>query len=122
MNFLDMYNKIYKYQCAMGYDPETLNQEARMEVMRQYVLALNVEQVEMLTLLPWAPWKKGPVNISGRVVEEWLDCLVFLLDQAVILDIQPKEIEHGFERTMKKLYERIDNGYSIKRERKENAK
>lgn len=112
-----IYNQLKNYQAVMGYSPEKLTFEERMEVMRQYVLALSVEQTELLDELPWKPWKNYPeVTIDrDKMIAEWVDCLVFLFDQAIILGIAPSEIETKFVEVVENLFNRIQNNYSKRR-------
>lgn len=113
-----IYKQLQSYQASMGYVPTRMTQEEKMEVIRQYVLALNVEQVELLNELPWKPWKNYPHILIDydKVTEEWVDCLVFLFDQAIILGITSKEIEQTFERVLEKLFNRINDKYSKRRD------
>lgn len=103
----------------MGYVPELMTHHERMEVIRDYVLALSMEQGEMLDELPWKPWKnyKNEEYDLENVTEEWIDSFIFLMDQAIILGITADDIENMFTDVMRKLFIRIENRYSKKREK-----
>jgi len=77
-----------------------LSDSARMELMRNYVLALSVEQTELLQELPWKPWGYASSSMDDvnwiHVVKEWTDCLVFLFDQALCLGISAEDIVSTF--------------------------
>ena len=110
------------YQKVMGYNFSTLPWSARVAVLRDYVTALHVEQAEMLQELPWKPWKTYEdncyTNLPSKAIDEWMDCFVFLIDQALCLQLSAEDIEQSYKRTMAKLYERVASGYSKTRKEK----
>jgi hypothetical protein len=118
-----VFSRLQKYQIAMGYDPTKMTIEEKMVAIRDYHTALAIEQTELLQELPWKPWRpiesqstKGPLN-SDFVVDEWTDCLVFLIDQALVLGITGEQVECSFTRVMDKCLSRIEAGYSQKRKK-----
>ena len=97
----NMLGTVQKYQMQThGVDHSLLSDPARMHFMRNYVLALHVEQAELLQELPWKPWRYATSDMSDvnrdNVIKEWTDCLVFLLDQALCLKISAEEIVNTF--------------------------
>lgn len=110
MDFIELFERQKEYQKAMGYEFERPDFNACI----MYVQALNVEQVELLNELPWKPWK----NYVHRKVDklkvhsEWVDCLIFLINQALALCITPEDIELAIEEVFQKNYTRILNGTS----------
>jgi len=86
-----------------------LSDSARMELMRNYSLALMVEQTELLQELPWKPWGYSSSDMSKvnwiNVLKEWTDCLVFLLDQALCLGLSAEEIVSAFYSIIKEKTE-----------------
>lgn len=84
---------------------QDLRPEVRMHYVRQYSLALVVEQVELLQVLPWKPWKYNACNPGQydkkEATKEWCDCLIFLLDQALALDLNAEEIDETFYEIIK---------------------
>ena len=74
----------------------SLSAPERMQLMRDYALALSVEQTELLQELPWKPWNYASNDMSRvdwvKVKKEWTDCLVFLFDQALCLGISAEDI------------------------------
>jgi len=113
----DFINKIAEYQKLMGYDFETMTIEDRMQMMRNYVAALMVEQGELLKELPWKPWRKQETQYYATQqiqAEEWVDCLFFLVDQALVLRLSSELIEQAFEAKLRKNINRISSGYSTK--------
>lgn len=99
MKFKDMLGTINLFQVdTHGIDHSQLNDAERMHFMRQYSLALIVEQAELLQTLPWKPWKYNNQSSfdKSEALREWCDCLIFLLDQALALDFEAEKIEETF--------------------------
>lgn len=114
MDLAQVFTELKVYQKAMGYDADYMTEAEQMEAVRNYVLALQVEQSEFLNELPWKPWKSYrflPI-IRERVIEEWVDCFVFLIDQAICLSITPDEVDVSYKHVVEKLFNRIKSGYS----------
>jgi len=111
--------KLKDYQVSMGYDPDKMSLTERMTTMRDYHTALAVEQAELLQELPWKPWRaledQPSMNSLDRTVDEWTDCLVFLLDQAIILGITPDRVEDSIADVLHKILSRVDSGYNVKK-------
>ena len=108
--------EVKKYQLMMGYDYANMSEEDKLSTLRDYHVALSVEQAELLNEVSWKPWRtiesQKPNPDKERVLSEWLDCLVFLLDQACCLGIDPYELDAAFQSKMLSLYSRIYSGYS----------
>lgn len=116
MDIAKVFADLKAYQKVMGYDFEIMPWPKRVAVLRDYVTALHVEQAELLDELPWKPWKTYEdncyANLPSKAVDEWMDCFVFLIDQALCLQLNAEDIERSYERTMAKNYERVASGYS----------
>ncbi len=114
MTFEELYKSIEAYQEDMGYDYETMTQEQRMESARNYTTALVVELGELLTEVPWKPWRpiKSQSNNKRKALLEFVDCLFFLVDIGLSLDFTANEILDAFTTKLKANRLRISNGYS----------
>jgi dimeric dUTPase (all-alpha-NTP-PPase superfamily) len=112
MDFIELFERQKEYQKAMGYEFKIPDFSTCM----MYMQALNMEQYELLNELPWKPWKNyehehKQVN-ELSVHSEWVDCLIFLINQALALCITPEDIELAIEEVFQKNYTRILNGTS----------
>lgn len=89
-----------------------LSEKERMTALRNFALALIVEQVELLQETPWKPWSyaKRKETDKTKVADEWCDILIFLLDQALCLNLSADDLTMAFERTMTKLMNRKSKG------------
>jgi len=106
-----MFEAISKYQYHVHHvDYATLSMKQRMQLMRDYVLAMQVEQVELLQELPWKPWKYAEDHSClidmQKLIEEWVDCLFFLIDQALVLKISAEDVTETFQAVLTKNYAR----------------
>lgn len=88
----------------------TLTMKQRMQLMRDYVLGLDVEQVELLQELPWKPWVYAgdPEDLvkTKKIIAEWVDGFFFLIDQALVLGITAEDVAETFEAVLQKNYNR----------------
>lgn len=112
----EIIEQIQAYQLKMGYDYEVLTDEERMQALRDYTVALMMEQSEMLEEVSWKPWrdydKQKPNPKIRKVALEWVDCLIFLVDQSLCLRLDPDTILWAFETKLKAINERTTSGYS----------
>ena len=106
-----MFESVAKYQCIVHHvNFATLSMQERMKLMREYVLALHVEQAELLQELPWKPWiyasdSKELISMQ-KIIAEWVDGLFFLIDQALVLGITAEDVAETFEEVLNKNYAR----------------
>lgn len=116
LTFASIHSAIELYQYAMGYNFKVMPVEHRMQVLRDYHTALSVEQAELLNEVSWKPWRsiesQKPNPDMDKVALEWIDCFIFLIDQALCLGLSSEAIEKAFEAKLNTLQVRIDNGYS----------
>jgi dimeric dUTPase (all-alpha-NTP-PPase superfamily) len=106
-----MFEAVAKYQFFVhNINYVTLTMTQRMQLMRDYVLAMNVEQVELLQELPWKPWNYAEGTALSldmkKITTEWIDGLFFLLDQALVLGITADDITETFQNVLDKNYAR----------------
>lgn len=115
MRLNELIQRVKKQQDKMGYSKYTESSlENRMDYLRDLVLALNVELVEMLQNVPWKPWK--PVyeqTLNSKEAErEFSDVFVFLI--GICLTINPvMDLEKVLLETLEKVDKRIENNYGI---------
>lgn len=112
----EIIEEIKAYQKAMGYDYDTMSPEDKMQALRNYVVALMMEQAEMLEEVSWKPWRtyesQKPKPNKRKIALEWVDCLFFLVDQMFALDLEPDDVLTAYETKLARNHERISNGYS----------
>lgn len=106
-----MLSEVAKYQlCVHHINYMALSVKERMQLMRDYVLGLDVEQVELLQELPWKPWGYAgdPKDLvkTREIIAEWVDGLFFLIDQALVLGITAEDISETFFAVLTKNYAR----------------
>ena len=121
----ELYIRIQKYQRMMGYNFESMTLEERMQAFRNYMVALQIEQVELAQELPWKPWRdaKSQKHADKAVLsEEWVDSLFFLFDQALVLQLEHTDLREAFEKKMEKNLNRIKSGYNTKQGDDQNDK
>lgn len=116
----DIIESIYDYQAKMGYDYSKMTPEQKLQALRDYHVALNMEQAEMFEEVSWKPWRtvesQKPKPNKRKVALEWVDNLFFLVDQAGCLDLTVDEILDAFDTKLAANLARIESGYSKVRE------
>ena len=116
MTFKEIFQSIKDYQAEMGYHPANFSREVRMQMFRNYMVALMMDQAEMADEVSWKPWRtfesQKPNPNKRKIALEWVDCLFFLVDQALMLGISADDILDAFETKHKANLERITSGYS----------
>ena len=85
----DLYRSQIDYQKSAG------TSTSQVEDLRLQSLALIVEVGELLQEVNWKPWKynKEPFIVGDKAKEEWVDVLLFVLNMAHSLKINPNEME-----------------------------
>ena len=86
------------------------------------MVALQIEQVELAQELPIKPWrlyKDQPHSSNAVLADEWVDCLFFLFDQALVLQLSQEELRKAFEYKMDKNNSRIKSGYNVMNDKQE---
>lgn len=116
LSFEDMYNLIRDYQKKMGYDAEKMSPEVRMQMFRNYMVALMMEQAEMADEVSWKPWRtyssQRPNPNKRKIALEWVDCLFFLVDQGLMLGLTADDIIKAWDVKLQANHDRIASGYS----------
>lgn len=112
----EIFELIKEYQKSMGYEYPILDDEERMQTLRNYSVALMMEQAELLEEVSWKPWRtfksQQPNPNMDQVAREWVDCLFFLVDQAFCLDLTAGMVEKKFREVLANNLRRIESGYS----------
>jgi len=117
MDIADLFGEIKAYQKEMGYDFNKLSPEQRVVILRNYIVAMQVEQVEFLNEFPWKPWRPVSgqhVGSQEKIADEWVDCLFFLIDQALCVGLTAEEVVKAYKNKMKVNIKRITEGYNQK--------
>lgn len=108
--------EIGEYQKSMGSDFPTMSNEDRMQSLRNFSVALMMEQAELLDETSWKPWRtyesQRPDPNMEQVAREWVDCLFFLVNQSFCLGLTAEMIEEKFIQVLANNYRRISSGYS----------
>lgn len=76
------------HKSITAYDGYPSSGQGTMNLVRDLTLAVHTELSEMLSELPWKPWKKGeakPYEIE-KAQKELIDALIFLLEIWCILN------------------------------------
>jgi len=111
-----MIEGIKEYQKEMGYDYYAMSHLEKMQALRNYTVALMMEQAELLDEVSWKPWRtiesQKPNPDKKAVAREWVDMLFFLVDQSFCLDLTAQDIEDAFVRVLVNNRSRIQSGYS----------
>lgn len=111
-----MIEGIKEYQKEMGYDYYKMSHLEKMQALRNYTVALMMEQAELLDEVSWKPWRtiesQKPNPDKNAVAREWVDMLFFLVDQSFCLDLTAQDIEDAFVRVLVNNRSRIQSGYS----------
>lgn len=118
----ELYVRIAAYQKAMGYDFENMTLQKRMQSFRNYMVALQIEQAELaqeLPIKPWRPYTDQPHSSNEVLADEWVDCMFFLFDQALVLQLSQEELRKAFETKMDKNNSRIKTGYNVMNDKQE---
>lgn len=105
---------IKDYQKKLGYDFDKMDQPERMQMFRNYMAALVVEQGELAEEVPWKPWRavSDQKDNYRKQCLEWVDCFFFLVDQAIALGLEPQDLEDTFIKKMFANHQRIESGYN----------
>jgi hypothetical protein len=112
-----------EYQLKLGMDFSKMSTLEKIRWIKEYKIALICEQAEMIERMPWKPWRnytEEEVNEhldDDKYLEiafEWIDCFFFLMDQALILDIDQRNtlISDLFLSKLEENLDRIKRGYS----------
>lgn len=116
LTFAEIYQAIAEYQIEMGFDPSKYSPERRMQVLRDYSVALMMEQAEVLEEVSWKPWRtyesQKPNPNMRKLALEWVDMLFFLVDQGLTLGLTSEELENAFKTKLEANKQRIASGYS----------
>jgi hypothetical protein len=114
--------EIKDYQKAMGYEYAEMSSDERMQTLRNYSVALMMEQAELLDEVSWKPWRtyesQVPEPNMSNVAREWVDMLFFLVNQSFCLGLTVQDIEAAFARVLINNRSRILSGYSHVKTRK----
>lgn len=100
----------------MGYVYQDMSSEQKLQALRDYTVALMMEQAELLEEVSWKPWRtiesQKPNPNKRKIALEWVDCLFFLVNQASCLDLTADDILEAFDTKLAANLARIDSGYS----------
>ena len=108
------FNQIKDYQKQLGYDFDKMSMPERMQMFRNYMAALTVEQGELAAEVPFKPWRSiadQDMNYSKACLE-WVDMYFFLFDQAIAIGLEPQDLADSFDLKMKVNLERITSKYN----------
>lgn len=116
LTFREAFCKTLAYQNRMGYVYTEMAKEEKLNHLRNYTVALMMEQAELLKEVSWKPWRpleaQKPKPNKRKISLEWIDCFIFLLDQAYCLDLSVEDIQDAFTTKTANNLARISSGYS----------
>ena len=98
---------------------EDVDLMVRTAHIKEHLLALNAETIELLDMLPWKPWKSYSLKDSIQLPRENLiearyeaiDILHFWMNIAMLLGMGPDMIYDMFMRKQKENRDRQTRGY-----------
>lgn len=95
-----------------GHDFSKLTLQEKERMTKDMVLCLTAEVIEFLNCIAWKVHRKQKVRASKKQLkEEFIDMLKFLLNIALIWDLDEKEIVQIFNKVNKRNWKRIRIGY-----------
>lgn len=112
-----MVDQIVSYQKKMGYDYSAMTEKEKMQALSDYTTALTVEVGELLTEMPWKPWRtiESQKRNQRKAALEYVDCIFFLVNMGSCMDLTVADVEAAFDTKLKANLARIKSGYSAKR-------
>src|SRR3972149_8434485 len=95
-----------EYQTALGYET------GGIENMRRNVLYAFAELAELLNEIPGWKWHRSDRRAldKKRLVDEFADVFVFLLNVLIHAGVSVEELEQGLTKTLNKNLDRLNNG------------
>lgn len=94
-----------------GVDPATLDPASKMDYIRTMVLACTDELHEALTETGWKPWASSNHINREAYLSELTDAWLFFMNLMLVARITPTEFFAQFEKTQRKVLNRMTNGY-----------
>jgi len=101
-------------QELMGHDFEAMTTVERMRYLRDQMLALQVEAVEVLNTAPWKPWATYPADATiddDEYVGELADVFIFLMNLMLVGDVGERRFLDAVRRKITKNQNRHDTAY-----------
>jgi dimeric dUTPase (all-alpha-NTP-PPase superfamily) len=96
---------------SYGKDPATLEGEERIQFIKDMHLALDDEQHEYLAETGWKPWASSRHVNRDAAVGEWIDMFHFVMNLALVLDLDAFEIYEKYMAKRAKNAKRQEQGY-----------
>jgi len=88
------------------------NEAILTEAMKIYIVALQVELVEVLNELNWKPWKRTRKDVDmAKLKDELADCLHFLLELFIIAGVSANQAYELYWDKMQVNLKRQAGGY-----------
>lgn len=88
------------------------NEVVLTQAMKTYIMALQVELVEVLNELNWKPWKQTRKQIDmSKLKDELIDCTHFLLELLIIAGMDAEETHKLYWQKMQVNLTRQAKGY-----------
>ena len=79
------------------YDPDSLSDEDKLNLTKEFTLCLHQELAEVMNSIKWKSYHKYDKIYSVHdTQEELIDCLKFLLNLLIIWDMKPEDILKKF--------------------------
>jgi dimeric dUTPase (all-alpha-NTP-PPase superfamily) len=94
------------------YNLKEMKLEEREKIIKDLLLALIAEAIEVLNCINWKPWKSSRMLVDERrVLDEIVDCLHFVCATSVILGITAHDLHSGYLTKMQENIKRQQNKY-----------
>jgi len=101
-------------QELMGHDFEAMTTVERMRYLRDQMLALQVEAVEVLNTAPWKPWATYPTDAEiddAEYVGELADVFIFFLNLLLVGDVSSNRLLEAVALKIEKNVRRANSRY-----------
>lgn len=89
IDFLDIWSRQKDFQKHF-YNPDSMTEEEKISLTKEYILCMHRELGEVLNVIPW---KKHRLNQKeydvGHLQEELIDCFKYLLNVCIIHGMSP---------------------------------
>lgn len=108
----EIFNLQIELQARYGHDFKNMTIDERVELIKTWFVALSSEMTEMMCEVGWKYWSTAPRYIDrDRFAGEWVDAFKFLLNMALVVEMEPQEMLQRFRGKTTVNHSRQDNAY-----------
>lgn len=108
----DLFKRQKELQKHFGNNLDKMSEYMRQQYTKDNVLGLLDEVHEILREINWKKWKRSKKKIDkDRLKTEWVDALHFLINIALVWNIDAVEAYDSYLKKDEIIYKRIKEGY-----------